>query len=85
MAKICGSSFLSFFFVLAVLFAAEMATTEAQLVCDVGKLVILGGGPCTTCLARCLKKYPLPLLIAHVCVPVLGTDVCACCLVDQTA
>ncbi|KAI3901543.1 hypothetical protein MKW92_021502 [Papaver armeniacum] len=84
MAKISGSSFFGFFFVLAVLFAAEMATTEAQLVCDVGKLVILGG-PCTTCPARCLKKYPLPLLIANLCVQVLGTSRHACCVVDQTA
>ncbi|KAI3901540.1 hypothetical protein MKW92_021499 [Papaver armeniacum] len=84
MAKISGSSFFGFFSVLAVLFAAEMATTEAQLVCDVGELVILGG-PCTTCPARCLKKYPLPLLIANLCVPVVGNICCACCVVDQTA
>ncbi|KAI3975821.1 hypothetical protein MKX01_006947 [Papaver californicum] len=84
MAKISGSSFVGFFFVLAILFASEMVATEAQLVCDVGKLVILGC-PCTTCPARCLKKYPLPLLIANLCVPVLGTSVCACCVVEQTA
>ncbi|KAI3838907.1 hypothetical protein MKX03_002683 [Papaver bracteatum] len=83
MAKISGSAFLGFFFVLAVLFAAEMATTEAQLECR-GKLVILGG-PCTTCRDRCLLTYPLPLLIGNLCVPVLGTSVCGCCVVDQTA
>ncbi|KAI3988922.1 hypothetical protein MKX01_016493 [Papaver californicum] len=84
MAKISGSYFFGFFFVLAMLFASEMATTEAQLICDVGKLVILGG-PCTTCPARCLKKFPVPLLITNLCVPVLGTSVCACCVVEQTA
>ncbi|KAI3838899.1 hypothetical protein MKX03_002675 [Papaver bracteatum] len=84
MAKIYGSSFFGFFFVLAILFAAEMATTEAQLVCDVGKLVILGG-PCVGCPSKCLKKFPLPLIVTNLCVPVLGTSVCACCVVEQAA
>ncbi|MCL7048116.1 hypothetical protein MKW94_018939 [Papaver nudicaule] len=89
MAKISGSAFFGFFFVLAILFASEMATTEAQLTCDVGKLVVLGPQvPCNVaadCRPACLKKFPLPLLVANLCVPVLGTKVCACCVVGQTA
>ncbi|MCL7025232.1 hypothetical protein MKW94_003452 [Papaver nudicaule] len=84
MAKISGSAFIGFFFVLAMLFASEMATTEAQLTCDIGKLVILGG-PCTKCSSKCLKKFPVPLIVTDLCVPVLGTSVCACCVVEQTA
>ncbi|KAI3845454.1 hypothetical protein MKW98_021698 [Papaver atlanticum] len=84
MAKISGSTFVSFFFVLAILSASQMATTEAQLTCDIGKLVILGG-PCTNCSSKCLKKFPVPLIVTSLCVPVLGTSVCACCVVEQAA
>ncbi|KAI3928957.1 hypothetical protein MKW98_014548 [Papaver atlanticum] len=84
MVQISGSSFFGFFFVLTILFASEMATTEAQLVCNVGKLVILGG-PCVDCPSKCLKKFPLPLIVTNLCVPVLGTSVCACCVVEQAA
>ncbi|RZC90220.1 hypothetical protein C5167_028313 [Papaver somniferum] len=61
-----------------------METTEAQLTCDIGKLVILGGR-CTNCSSKCLKKFPVPLVVTSLCVPVLGTSVCACCVVEQAA
>ncbi|KAI3838897.1 hypothetical protein MKX03_002673 [Papaver bracteatum] len=84
MAKISGSTFVSFFFVLAILSASQMATTEAQLTCDTGKLVILGG-PCTKFSSKCLKKFPVPLIVTSLCVPLLGTPVCAFCVVEQAA